>query len=486
MKLGEIISILGEPARASMDPNLMDREPSGYSIDSRTLRAGELFFAVRGEVHDGHRFVGEALRNGAIAAVVDNRFIAAGDHSIQCSSGGSGHNRLIQVNDTIVALQALASRVIGFWDGCAIAITGSSGKTSTKDMTAAVLSKTGRTVKSAGNLNNAFGLPLSVLQMESNGSRSSDFEYAVLEMGMNHKGEIERLAQIAPPEIGVVTNVGAVHLEFFPSIDAIADAKSELVLGVEPGGVAVLNADDHRVARMASLRSDIQTRTFGITMKADVMASEIEGGGIGGTRFVLTTPQGERSVRLAMAGRHNLYNALAAAAVAEVCDAPLTQIAEALSECVGSRMRGELLRFRKGFTVIDDSYNSNPSALEALVETMAASEGGRRIVAAGEMLELGDSGPALHRESGRRVAAQGVDLLIGVRGLAAEMVAGAREAGMKETQALFVEDPEEAAELLASTASEGDLILVKGSRGVRMESIVGTIKQRFELEEGNR
>jgi UDP-N-acetylmuramoyl-tripeptide--D-alanyl-D-alanine ligase len=481
MKLGEIASILSSPAvRQSLAPELMDREPSGYSIDSRTLRTGELFFAIRGEVHDGHRFVGEALRNGAVAAVVDGAFLAAGDHSIE---GGQRH--LIYVDDTLAALQALASRVIAFWDGCEVAITGSSGKTSTKDMTAAVLSKTGRTIKSTGNLNNAFGLPLSVLGMESKGARASDFDYAVFEMGMNHKGEIEKLARIAPPEIGVVTNVGAVHLEFFPSVEAVAEAKSELIRGIERGGAAVLNADDERVTKMASLRSDIQTRTFGIAGRADVMASQIDGGGIRGTNFVLSTPRGDCNVTLAMAGRHNLYNALAAAAVGEICNVPLSRIAEALSECVSPRMRGEVLRFRKGFTVIDDSYNSNPSALEALVETLAASEGVRRIVAAGEMLELGSDGPALHRQSGRRLAAQGIDLLIAVRGLASEMVAGAREAGMKDAQAVFVKEPEEAAELLASTARAGDVILVKGSRGVKMESIVGAMKRRFELEEGN-
>jgi len=187
-----------------------------------------------------------------------------------------------------------------------------------------------------------------------------------------------------------------------------------------------------------------------------------------------------------MAGRHNLYNALASAAVGDACDVPLGQIAEALSECTGSRMRGELLRFRKGFTVIDDSYNSNPSALEALVATVAASEGSRRIVVAGEMLELGERGCALHRQSGRQIAAQGIDLLIAVRGLAREMADGARQSGMKDTQAIFVEEPAEAAELLAATARAGDLILVKGSRGVKMESIVGVMRQRFELAEEKR
>jgi UDP-N-acetylmuramoyl-tripeptide--D-alanyl-D-alanine ligase len=479
MKLGEIADLLGSNIRAARGATeLAGREPVGYSIDSRTIRAGELFFAIRGDNRDGHRFVLDAIARRALAAVVSRGFLDS-DVGRQIDPQQAA---LVMVDDTLAALQSLAHNVLSSWQGEVVAVTGSLGKTTTKDMTAAMLSRMGRTVKSTGNLNNAYGLPLSVLQMESDGRLASDFDFAVLEMGMNHKGEIARLTSIAPPRVGVVTIVAPAHLEFFSSVDEIAEAKAEMVSGIVPGGTAVLNADDERVARMDSMRYDITSRTFGIERDADVMASEIEAEGVDGSRFMLATPRGRIEARIPLAGRHNIYTALAAAAVADIYKASPEQIASAMADITAPKMRGEILRFREGFTLIDDSYNSNPQALLEMVLTLRGSRDSRRnIVIAGEMLELGETGPQLHHEAGRQIARLGADKLIGVRGLAKEMVAGAREAGMNAEAAVYAETPAEAAEILIREVRAGDSILVKGSRGVKTETVVERMKREFEM-----
>lgn len=478
MKLGEIAKILGSNIRAARGATeLAEREPVGYSIDSRTIRAGELFFAVRGETYDGHRFVVDAITQRAIASVVSRDFLDS-DFAKEVDPQKAA---LIEVDDTLAALQSLASAALKGWNGKVVAITGSLGKTTTKEMTAAMLSRIGRVAKTTGNLNNDYGVPLSVLKMESDGLRASDFDYAVLEMGMNHKGEIARLTGIAPPSVGVVTIVAPAHLEFFASVDEIAEAKAEMVGGIAPGGIAILNADDQRVSRMDSMRLDVTSIKFGIERVSDVMATEIEATGVAGSRFLLVTPRGQIEAHLQLPGRHNIYNALAAAAVADFYQAPLEEIAAALAESSTPKMRGEVTRFRDGFTIIDDSYNSNPRALFEMVSTLSSNrESKRKIVVAGEMLELGESGPRLHREAGRQIARLGVDALIGIRGLAEEMVAGAREAGMNGDAATFVDTPQEAFEKLNREVRDGDLILIKGSRGVKTEIVVERLKQKFE------
>jgi len=477
MNLGEIADILGSSIRAARGASeLAEREPTGYSIDSRTVRAGELFFAIRGENYDGHRFVEDAIASRALAAVVSRDFLDS-EHGRQIDPHKAA---LILVDDTLSALQFLAYTVLKRWQGDVVAITGSLGKTTTKEMIAAMLARVGRVVKTSGNLNNYYGLPLSVLKMESDGKHASDFDYAVLEMGMNHKGEIARLTEIAPPDVGVVTIVAPAHLEFFTSIDEIAEAKSEMVRGITTGGTAVLNADDERVARMSAMRDDITSLTFGIEHKADVMASDIRPEGVGGSSFLLSTRHGQIAARVSLAGRHNIYNALAAATVADLYDTPLEEIAAALAETSAPKMRGEVTQFRDGFAIIDDSYNSNPRALFEMVLMVCANQDARRkIVVAGEMLELGSAGPELHREAGRRIARLGVDRLIGVRGLAEELVEGAREAGMSNQAAVFAASPEQAADVLISEVRPGDLILVKGSRGVKTEIVVERMKKRF-------
>jgi UDP-N-acetylmuramoyl-tripeptide--D-alanyl-D-alanine ligase len=301
-------------------------------------------------------------------------------------------------------------------------------------------------------------------------------------MGMSSFGEIARLTDLAPPEVGIVGNVGSAHIEFFGSQDRIARAKAEMVDGIKPGGTVVLNADDPWVNCMGQRRQDIRVVTFGIEALADCMARKIAGeGDLSGTRFLLVTPTGEAEVRLPLMGNHNVYNALAASAAGHASGLPAQVIAEQLARATVSKMRGEVLKFGNGMTVIDDSYNSNPQALLQSVRAMCSAQGvKRRIVVAGEMLELGAAGAEMHRHCGHTIAAWKIDRLIGVRGLARALVAGAMEYGMAPYQATFSASPEEAAAILVKEAAAGDLILVKGSRGVRTEKVIEKLKEHFE------
>jgi UDP-N-acetylmuramoyl-tripeptide--D-alanyl-D-alanine ligase len=462
-----------------LNETLADTEPAGFALDSRAIKAGELFVAIPGERVDGHQFVREVFEKGACAAMVVH-------HGLPFASDlGDYAGRLIFVENTVCAFQRLARRVIAGWHRPVIGVTGSAGKTTMKDLIAHCLGGAGNVLKSSGNLNTGYGLPLVITRMISGGAKPSDYDFAVLEMGMSSFGEIARLVDIAPPEVGVVGNVGTAHIEFFGSQERIARAKAEMVDGVKSGGVAVLNADDPLVIGMRERRDDVAVISFGVESGASVTAREIAvDPSFGGSRFVLGTPDGEAEVKMPLIGRHNVYNALAAAAVANYFGASPEQIASRLATSGPSKMRGELIRFANGVTVIDDSYNSNPQALlqsvRAMIEVAASRASGRRVVAAGEMLELGDHGPEMHRKCGREIAAMGVDVLIGVRGLASELVAGAVECqGNAPRLTSFCETPEEAAEMLVAGAVPGDVILVKGSRGVRMEIVVERLKAAF-------
>ncbi|MDX2033025.1 MAG: UDP-N-acetylmuramoyl-tripeptide--D-alanyl-D-alanine ligase [Blastocatellia bacterium] len=472
MNLREIARLSG--ASQMLDEALAQAEPAGVTIDSRAVAPGDLFIAIPGERVDGHQFVREVFDKGALAAmVVHHRLPFAADL-------GPLAGRLLFVENTLCAFQQLAARVLAKWHRPVIGVTGSAGKTTIKDLTAHVLGATGNVLKSLGNLNTGYGLPLTVSRMITGGASPAAFDFAVLEMGMSSFGEIARLTDLAPPTVGVVGNVGDAHIEFFGSRDRIARAKAEMVDGIRPGGTAVLNADDPRVIAMRARRDDIAVLSFGIDAPADVTASDIVAADdLSATSFRLRTPDGEAETRLPLIGRHNVQNALAAAAVAAGFGMSGERIAERLGEAAPSRMRGELLRFSNGVTVIDDSYNSNPQALLESVRAMPRSgHFSRRIVVAGEMLELGELGAEYHRQCGREIAAMGVERLIGVRGLAREMVEAAGAAASIE--ALFRETPEEAADALLRDLRAGDLILVKGSRGVRTERVVERVRAEFE------
>lgn len=491
MRLREIARFCG--ASEMLGTEVANLEPTGFSIDSRAVRAGELFIAIPGEKVDGHHFVRDAFQRGALAAmVVHHRLLStvAGDRNNQAVP--ASHlppsclpvdliDRLLFVDNPACALQQLAARIVAEWGQPVIGITGSAGKTTIKDLTAHLLERRGRVLRSPGNLNTGYGLALTVARMICGGASPADFDLAVIEMGMSSFGEIARLTDLTRPLVGVVGNVGTAHIEFFGTSDLIARAKAEMVDGLLPG-TAVLNADDRRVSAMATRRSDVSCLTFGIENPADVMATNLQSAsGLRGTWFDLVTPRGTARVELPLIGVHNVTNALAAATVAHLFGQTAEQIAAGLATAAPTRMRGEIIRLAAELTVIDDTYNSNPGALVEAVRALTSSGEDRRIVVvAGEMLELGEQGAELHRECGRQIAALGVDLLVGVRGLATELVDGAIEAGRRgASQAVFFATTEEASASLADLIQPRDLILVKGSRGVRMEQIVEHLRARF-------
>jgi len=473
VNLHEITRLCG--AGHHLDDLAAETEPEGFSIDSREIKPGELFIAIPGEHVDGHRYIREVFEKGACAALVMHKRL---DWGTNPEDFKRYLGRLIFVENTVCSLQQMAARVLAAWHRPVIGITGSAGKTTVKDLTALVLSDTGSVLKSYGNLNTGYGLPLTVGRMISGGVKPSDYNFAVLEMGMSSFGEVARLVDIAPPTVGVVGNIGTAHLEFFGTQEALASAKGEMVDGIKPGGCAVLNADDPLVIKMREWRSDIGTITFGVESPADVMARELSfAGDLSETRFILKTPEGESPVTLPLSGRHNVYNALAAASVGHWFGLSPERMAARLRSAVPAKMRGELLRFANGVTVIDDSYNSNPEALiQSLRAMLDASGYKRRIVVAGEMLELGATAPELHYQCGRQLAAMQIDLLIGLRGLAQSLVDGAIAGGMKPELAIFCHTHEEAAQKLINELAPGDLILVKGSRGVRTERVIEELR----------
>ncbi len=430
----------------------------GYSIDSRTVAPGELFFAVKGERLDGHDYVEAALAKGAVGAVIAKEQMAR--YPVK--------TRLLAVDDTLAALQGLGAAVRRLWGKTVVAVTGSTGKTTTKEAIAHLLSVRHRVLKTEGNLNNQYGLPMSLLRLEP------EHDLAVVELGMNHLGEIRGLAKIAQHDVGVVTNVGPVHLEFFQSVADIARAKYELVETLHPGGTAVLNADDEYVSQFGR---DFKGKVvaYALHRPADVRAESIEDRGAAGSSFEIVAGGCRERAVLPLVGAHNIYNALAALAVALERGIPPSEAAAALATLVPQDKRGQLLEIG-GATVINDCYNSNPKALGVMLDVLAGVKAKRRIAVLGEMLELGPSAPDLHTACGAQAAEKGVDQLIGVRGNAQHMVEGARKAGMK---AEFVASPEEAGEWLAGNARPGDAILLKASRGVRLEKALETWQARL-------
>lgn len=384
--------------------------------------------------------------------------------------------RLIAVPDTLAALQDLARAVRRAWGRRIAAVTGSVGKTTTKEILAALLGAKLRVLKSEGNLNNEYGLPLALLRLEP------EDEAAVVELGMSHRGELRRLAEIAEPEVGVVTQVAPVHLEFFSSVDEIALAKRELIEGLAgPDTVSVLNADDPRVARFAEVARG-RVLTFGFSPAAQFRAENIVDRGAEGSAFDFISPQGRTPLHLPLPGRHNIANALAALAAARVWGIGAAEAAAVLPHLAAGEMRGRLLRFAEGFAVINDCYNSNPVALTAMMELLARTPGyKRRILAAGEMLELGPDSLRQHTETGRYAAAQKLDWVVGVQGAAAGVVQGAVEGGLPKARARFFESSSDAAPFVVDLLAPGDLLLVKGSRGVKMERIVDAVRARYAL-----
>ncbi len=424
------------PARAS------EITASGWSIDSRTVNPGDCFFALRG-ARDGHEFVPQAFERGASVAVVEREV--------------NGEGAQLRVRDAEAALRRLGSRARERWGGTVVGVTGSAGKTTTKDTIAALVGTQFRTGKTIGNLNNHLGVPLSILRLPE------QTRVAVLEMGMNHAEEIRTLARIARPQIGVVTNVGWAHAENFENgIDGIALAKRELIEELPPTGTAVLNEDDPRVRQFGKVHPG-RTITFGFAESSEVRATDVRWLETG-ARFRVDNLEFESP----LAGRHGVSNVLAGIAVARAMGIATESLRDAVRALAPGRMRGERIEHH-GITIINDCYNANPEAVRSMMEVLRDAPARRRIAVLGEMLELGREAENLHRGIGKFAAEQRIDALVGVRGAARAMVESAIESGMSDGAALFFETPESAGDYLREFLRPGDTVLFKGSRGVAME-----------------
>ena len=443
-----------------------DQPIERVSIDSRTLQAGDFFVALRGERFDGHRFAAEALEHGAIGVLVAD-----------AGAAGRGLDEravVIEVGDTLDALQRLARDVRRRSGARVVAITGSAGKTTTKEVAAEFLAARYRVFRNKGNLNNHIGLPLSLLELRAGP------DIAVVELGMNHPGEIRTLVGIAEPDVRVWTNVGDAHLGFFASPDAIADAKAEILEQPRTGDVVVANANDARIMARVG-RFPGRVITFGLDTAADISASGVEALGLEGTTALVRTPAGEATLHTPLLGLGNLSNVLAATAIAWHFDVPLDEVVPRAASLRPAHHRGELLRLPGGVTVVDDSYNSSPAALKRALETVAVATGSARKAAVlGEMLELGSHSAGLHEECGRAAAAAGLTFLITVGGEPARALGEAAvRAGMSADRVTHVATREEAAALALERVRPGDLVLVKGSRGIGTDLVVDRLKAEF-------
>jgi UDP-N-acetylmuramoyl-tripeptide--D-alanyl-D-alanine ligase len=435
-RLRRVSEVLGITAKG-------DAEITGWSTDSRTLEPGDLFFALRGPNHDGHEHVVQAFKRGAVGAVVDRPVDAA---------AGS----FLPVHDTLKALQYVSAWARRSWTGDVIGVTGSAGKTTTKDTIAAMLAVEIPTAKTIGNLNNHIGVPLTLLRIPE------DARVAVVEMGMNSAGEIRALANLAAPKIGVVTTVGYAHMQGFHSIEGVAAAKRELIEELPPGGTAVLNADDPRVAAFATAHPG-PVVTFGLSEASDVRAHEVEATpegvkfAVGSTRF-----------KSSLVGRHSVRNILAGIAVAGLYGISPDRLVNAVAALEPGPMRGQHFT-HNGILIINDCYNSNPDAVRSMLDLLRDIPARRRIAVLGEMLELGHWAETLHRGVGDYAAALGIEVLVGIRGAARYTRDAALGGDRRVDAAYFFETPDEAGQFLRSFAQPGDAVLFKGSRGTHVE-----------------
>jgi len=460
------IPLAAETIAGAMDGRLVagdgEHYVTGFSIDTRTLASGDLFFAIAA-ARDGHDFLGAAFKRPA-AGVVVSRPIAVAD---------AAESFVIEVGDTTRGLQDLARFVRKKSGAKVVAITGSAGKTTTKDAIAELLSARYRVVKNKGNLNNHLGLPLSLLELRHGA------DVAVMELGMNHAGEIRTLVNLATPEVRVWTNVGEAHIGHFGSTDAIADAKAEILENASSDDVLVANADDAKVmARVPAFAG--RRLTFGLAEGADVRAVDVEDLGLAGSRARLITSHGERELHVPLLGRGHFSNVLGAAAVALEMGVDLDYVVATAAALQPSARRGAVLRLPKGVTVIDDSYNSSPSALKRALDALAHTWAARRIAVIGEMLELGELSTELHEDCGRAAAGSGLLRLVTVGGAAARALgAAAIDAGMPSSTVSHFDTSAEAARALPSQLASGDVVLVKGSRATRTDVVVEQLTAVF-------
>lgn len=428
---------------------LGEEEFSGVSTDTRKIKQGDLFIALVGETFNAHRFLAQAFERGASGAIVSE--------DVEPAVGKT----IIRVGDTLLAYQNIARLYRERFDCPFVAITGSNGKTTTKDMVAAVLSQRYQVCKTQANFNNEIGLPYTLLSM-----KDTD-EVAVVEMGMRGLGQIAQLTHLAHPTIGVVTNVGQTHMEILGSMDNIALAKSELAQSIPASGTLILNGDDERVRKMADV-TRAEVCFFSIEAKdADVYATDIVKKA-DGTTFVCHTPQGEAELFLPAFGRHNVQNALAAVAVALTLDMTLAEIKAGLVNFAASGMRFAVQKIGD-YTFINDAYNASPASTEAAIDNLIDIASGRKIVVFGDMLELGDISEDAHRNIGKKAVACGVDAIFTYGSLAALAADRARQGGIV---AKACRSHEEITQELSAYLEAGDTVLVKGSRGMKMETVI--------------
>lgn len=431
-------------------------EITGVSIDSRKVKPGDLFFAFSGEHVDGHDFIEDAFQRGAAAAVIS--------HPVDCQQD----KPMIRVSDPLQALQALARGYRSLFDIPVVAVTGSTGKTTTKDLIAGVLGRKMAVIKTVGNYNNELGLPLTLLNLDDR------HQAAVLEMAMRGPGQIAELCEISHPQVGVITNIGKTHLELLGSQEAIAEAKGELLTALPTDGCAVLNADDPWQVKLAS-RVKGEVIYYGIDNKCQVRATDIRLRGLEGVDFKLHIPSGEADCFLPLPGAHNVANALAAAAVGYRFSLTADEISAGLASVSLTGMRLEVKRGIRDTKIIDDSYNASPASTTAALELLAAVDGNRRIAVLGDMYELGKETISGHREVGEKAALLSIDCLCTVGELAREIAVGAELAGLPKKRIHIFQEKAEAVAFLKSYLQKGDLVLIKGSRGMRMEEITAAL-----------
>jgi UDP-N-acetylmuramoyl-tripeptide--D-alanyl-D-alanine ligase len=433
-------------------------EIQGISIDSRNIKKGELFVALKGDRFDGHDYVPDAIKKGAWGALVErttfeNRFSSLG-----------GLKNILLVEDTLYALQEMAGMHRKKFTIPVVGITGSNGKTTTKEMLGGILRQKGPVLINEGNLNNHIGVPLTLLKLDPR------HKAAAVEMGMSAVGEIDMLSQMVSPDVGVITNIGPAHLEFLGSMDRVAEAKGELLNNLKADGTAVLNADDQYFPVLKNKFSG-RILSFGIDREADVSAVDIRQEKEY-TDFTLLAGGSKAGVRLRTVGKHNVYNALAAAAAALAAGMSIDAIKYGLDAFTPVAMRSEIKQIQ-GRIVLADYYNANPASMEAALSTLMSLTMGRQAIAVlGDMLELGVSAAEAHGDIGRTVARLGVDLLITTGSLAKHMARGAVEAGMPSDRVFEANTLSDAARLLREHSRPGDAVLIKGSRGMKMEKIL--------------
>lgn len=461
-KVIEMVELRLEELAHKMNGEILQGNPSlsffRFNIDSRKTKSGELFFALQAE-RNGHDFVHHALNKGAAGAVISHKI----DSQDQAKA-------IILVEETLEALQTLAQKVLLEHRIKIFGITGSVGKTTTKEFLFDLLSPTHNVLKSEGNYNNHIGLPLSLLKLQS------FHELAILEYGMSSPGEITRLTQIAPPDISIITNIQPVHLEFFPSIHEIAMAKKEILDGTKADGMAVLNGDDPLVKEIAvSWKGD--RIYFGCDKSNDISAQNVQFRGWEGLSCDFTYGSETEQIHLPFTSLSQLYNFLAASAAAYAIAEPVESLIKQKDRLKPFANRGQIEKLPENIKIINDSYNSNPAALKLALQSLARLPGGRKIAALGDMLELGQDAAQLHQEAGKLVSELGIDLLITVGSLSPHIAEGAKQAGMAADGILAFPDSTKAAFHIKGILKENDVILIKGSRGINMEIIIKTLKK---------